>query len=59
MGHGRRCDTRRLVPLAGDHAHLVVLQAIGEHPEPGASMILVAKDAATPYSGMLPGHVID
>jgi pyridine nucleotide-disulfide oxidoreductase family protein len=59
---GRAPDPRegarkRLVLVGGGHAHLFVLKAFAEAPEPGLDLTLVAKDRQTPYSGMLPGYV--
>lgn len=48
---------RRLVLVGGGHAHVFVLEAFAEAPEPGIRLVVVAKDRRTPYSGMLPGHV--
>lgn len=48
---------QRLVLAGGGHAHVLVLKAFAERPEPNLDLVLVAKDLRTPYSGMLPGHV--
>jgi pyridine nucleotide-disulfide oxidoreductase family protein len=48
---------KRLVLLGGGHAHVLVLQAFAERPEPGLDLVVISKDIQTPYSGMLPGHV--
>ncbi len=47
----------RLVLVGGGHAHVQVMRALAERPEPGLSMTLVTDRLLTPYSGMLPGHV--
>lgn len=48
---------KRLVLVGGGHAHLFVLKAFADAPEPGVHLTLVTRDRFTPYSGMLPGHV--
>lgn len=47
----------RLVLIGGGHAHVQVIRALGERPEPGLAVTLVTDRLLTPYSGMLPGHV--
>jgi selenide,water dikinase len=47
----------RLVLVGGGHAHVQVIRALAERPEPGLSVTLVTDRLMTPYSGMLPGHV--
>src|SRR4051794_9752753 len=46
-----------LVLVGGGHAHVFVLKAFAERPEPGLSLTLIVKEGLTPYSGMLPGHM--
>ncbi len=48
---------RHLVLVGGGHAHVQVIRALAERPEPGLSVTLVTDRLMTPYSGMLPGHV--
>ena len=43
--------------LGGGHAHVQVLKAFGMRPQPGLRLSIVAREAQSPYSGMLPGHV--
>jgi selenide,water dikinase len=47
----------RLVLVGGGHAHVQVIRALAERPEPGMQVTLVTDRLLTPYSGMLPGHV--
>jgi selenide,water dikinase len=48
---------RHLVLIGGGHAHVQVIRALAERPEPGLHVTLVTDRLLTPYSGMLPGHV--
>jgi pyridine nucleotide-disulfide oxidoreductase family protein len=48
---------RHLVLVGGGHAHVQVIRALAERPEPGLRVTLVTDRLMTPYSGMLPGHV--
>ena len=47
----------RLVMVGGGHAHVQVIRALAQRPEPGMEITLVTDRLLTPYSGMLPGHV--
>ena len=47
----------RLLLVGGGHAHVQVIRALAEHPEPGLRVTLVTDRLQTPYSGMLPGPV--
>ncbi len=47
----------RLVLVGGGHAHVQVIRALAQQPEPGMTITLVTDRLLTPYSGMLPGHV--
>ena len=45
--------------VGGGHAHVEVLRRAAMEPAPGVRLTVVARDAATPYSGMLPGYVAE
>ncbi len=47
----------RIVLVGGGHSHVEVLRRFAAAPVAGADLVLVSPDAATPYSGMLPGLV--
>jgi pyridine nucleotide-disulfide oxidoreductase family protein len=47
----------RLLLVGGGHAHVEVIRALAERPEPGLAVTLVTDRLLTPYSGMLPGHI--
>ncbi|MGP9820617.1 FAD-dependent oxidoreductase [Salinarimonas sp. NSM] len=47
----------RLVLAGGGHSHAIVLDALRRRPEPGLNVTLISPAVASPYSGMLPGHV--
>ncbi|MCA3632658.1 MAG: FAD-dependent oxidoreductase [Methylobacterium sp.] len=49
--------SRQLVLVGGGHAHVQVIRALAEHPEPDLAVTLVTDRLLTPYSGMLPGHI--
>lgn len=47
----------RILLVGGGHAHVQVIRALAERPEPGVRVTLVTDRLLTPYSGMLPGHI--
>jgi selenide,water dikinase len=49
--------THRVLLVGGGHAHVQVMRALAERPEPGLSVSLATDRLLTPYSGMLPGYV--
>ena len=46
-----------IVLIGGGHAHVHVLVNLALRPLPGMRVTLIARDLATPYSGMLPGVI--
>lgn len=46
-----------LVLLGAGHAHAEVLRQAAMKPQPGVRLTLIAREAETPYSGMLPGLI--
>jgi len=48
-------NERHLVLAGGGHAHVEVLRRLAHEPLPGWRVTLLTREAASPYSGMLPG----
>ena len=48
---------KEIVLIGGGHAHVHVLVNLALRPLPGMRVTLIARDLATPYSGMLPGVI--
>jgi selenide, water dikinase len=46
-----------LVLVGGGHSHALVLAQLAKQALPAGRVMLISKDAMTPYSGMLPGVV--
>lgn len=46
-----------LVLVGGGHAHVEVLRALGHARPRGVLITLITREAASPYSGMLPGAI--
>ena len=44
-----------LVLVGGGHSHALVLAQLAKQALPAGRVMLISKDAMTPYSGMLPG----
>src|SRR5665647_3035790 len=49
--------TMDIVLVGGGHAHVHVMANLAMRPLPGVRLTLIARDLATPYSGMLPGVI--
>lgn len=53
-----KCDATRHVVLVGmGHAHVEVLRAFSQHRHQNICLTVITREAASPYSGMLPGTV--
>ncbi|MCA8927173.1 MAG: selenide, water dikinase SelD [Alphaproteobacteria bacterium] len=57
QGQGQHPVATEIVLVGGGHAHVAVLRMFGMKPEPGVRLTVVARDAFTPYSGMIPGYI--
>ena len=49
--------TSRIVLVGGGHSHVQFLKSWRENPLDGVEVVMVSKDAWTPYSGMLPSRL--
>lgn len=48
---------RHLVLVGAGHAHVEVLRRFGKSRLPGVHLTVISREAASPYSGMLPGVI--
>lgn len=48
---------RQLVLVGGGHSHVEVIRRLAKKPVPDLAVTLVAREAATAYTGMLPGYI--
>lgn len=48
---------RQLVLVGGGHSHVEVLRRLAKNPVPGLAVVVVAREAAAAYTGMLPGYI--
>jgi len=53
----RSAAVRNVLLVGAGHAHVAVLRRFGLQPLPNTRLTLLTREAATPYSGMLPGVV--
>jgi selenide,water dikinase len=48
---------RRLLLAGAGHAHVEVIRAFGRKPAADVEITVITREAASPYSGMLPGVI--
>ena len=54
----RSWPNKRIVLIGGGHAHLQVLAKWKGRQDAGIELTLISAEVETPYSGMVPGHLL-